>query len=94
MRKLSLLIVVLAVLGFGIYAIFFLEYEAPAPAGWPSGVKLFRKPVLGGITRVVDTNSGRFLFMYLPEYDRNVRPVKIERVDDRHWQVMFEAPPN
>jgi hypothetical protein len=43
---------------------------------------------------VVDTNSGQFLFMYLPEYDRNVHPIKIERLDDRHWQVVFEAPQN
>lgn len=92
MRRLSLLIVTLVIVALGIYAAFFLEYEARAPAGWPSSVKLYRKSALGGLTRVVDTSSGEFLFMYLPEYDGNVHPIKIEKIDDRHWQVLFEAP--
>jgi hypothetical protein len=90
----SILIGVVAVLALGIFIVLFLESEVPLPPGWPPGVKLYRKTALGGLTRVVDTNSGQFLFMYLPEYDRHVHPIKIEKLDDRHWQVVFEAPQN
>jgi hypothetical protein len=94
MRRMSILISIVAVLALGIFVVFFLEYEVPLPPGSSPGIKLYRKSALGGLTRVVDTNSGQFLFMYLPEYDRNVHPIKIEKLDDRHWQVVFEAPQN
>jgi len=94
MRKLSILIIALAIVGLGLYAVFFLEYEVPPPAGWPINIKLYRKSALGGLTRVVDTSNGKSLFMYFPEYDRSVHPTKIEKIDDHHWQVTFEAPPN
>ena len=87
----SILIGVVAVLALGIFVVFFLEYEVPLPPGSSPGIKLYRKSALGGLTRVVDTNSGQFLFMYLPEYVSNVHPIKIEKLDDRHWQVVFEA---
>lgn len=93
MSRMSILISIVAVLALGVF-IFFLESEVPLPPGLSPGIKLYRKTALGGLTRVVDTNSGQFLFMYLPEYDRNVHPIKIERLDDRHWQVVFEAPQN
>jgi hypothetical protein len=90
----SILIGVVAVLALGIFIVFFLEFEVPLPAGSSPGIKLYRKTALGGLARVVDTNSGQFLFMYLPEYDRHVHPIKIEKLDDKHWQVIFEAPEN
>ena len=90
----SLLIGVVAVIAVVIFVLFFLESEVPPPPGWPPSVKLYRKTALGGLTRVVDSSSGDFLFMYLPEYDRHVHPIKIEKIDDRHWQVLFEAPQN
>ena len=58
----------------------------------PSKERQTDETALGGFRSVVDTNSGQFLFMYLPEYDRHVHPIKIEKFDDRHWQVVFEAP--
>ena len=94
MRSKSLLIAAVAVIGLGIFVFFFLESEVTPPPDWPPTVKLYRKTALGGLTRVVDTSSGQFLFMYLPEYDRHVHPIKIEKIDDRHWQVLFEAPQN
>jgi hypothetical protein len=94
MRRMSILIGIVAVLALGIFMVFFLESEVPLPPGSSPGIKMYRKTALGGLTRVVDTNSGQFLFMYLPEYDRHVHPIKIEKLDDRHWQVVFEAPQN
>lgn len=92
MRRLSILIAVaVAVLGVGCL-LFFLEHELPNPPGSPPSVKQYRKSALGGLTRVVDTSSGDLLFIYLPEYDKHVHPVKIEKIDDRHWQVVFEKP--
>lgn len=93
MRKLSILVVALLIVAIGVF-LFLLEHEIPAPVGWPANVKLYRKSALGGLTRVVDTTSGKLIFIYLPEYDRNVRPIKMEKIDDLHWQVTFEAPPN
>jgi len=81
------------VIGIGCL-LFFLEHEIPNPPGWPPNVKQYRKSALGGLTRVVDTNSGDLLFMYLPEYDRHIHPIKIEKLDENHWQVVFEKPVN
>ena len=92
MRRIPGVLGVLAMLAFVGYILFFLEMELPQPPGWPSDIKLYRKANLGGLTRVYDTKSERFLFYYLPEYDRHVHPIKIERIDERHWQVTFEAP--
>jgi hypothetical protein len=91
MRKLSILVVVIVIVAVGGF-LFFLDSELPTPAGWPANVKLYRKTALGGLTRVVDTTSHKVIFLYLPEYDRNVRPIKMEKIDDLHWQVTFEAP--
>ncbi len=88
----SVLIGILALLFVGGYVFLFMEREVPGPPGWPQEVKLYRKQALGGLTRVVDQSSGQVLFMYWPEYDPNVRPIKIEKLDSTHWQVVFEAP--
>ena len=92
MRRIHGVLGILAMLAMVGYILFFMERELPPPPGWPSDIKLYRKQALGGLTRVFDTKSGQFLFYYLPEYDRHVHPIKIERVDERHWQVTFEAP--
>lgn len=89
----SLLIGIVGLILVGGYIFLFMEREVPGPPGWPPSVKLYRKQALGGLTRVVDQSSGQVLFMYWPEYDRYVHPTKIEKIDDRHWQVIFEAPP-
>ena len=91
MRRMSILIGVVAVLALGVLFVF-LESEVAPPPGTSPGIKVYRKVALGGVTRVMDTNSDQFLFYYLPEYDRHVHPIKIERIDERHWQVTFEAP--
>ena len=94
MRKLSLLIVTVAIIIVAAYIIFLREHEIPAPPGWPANIKLYRNQVLGGATRVVDESAGQFLFTYEPEYDNHVHPIRIEKLDDRHWQVLFEKPGN
>src|SRR5688500_15575891 len=68
-----------------------LNYEVPKPPEWPANVRIYRRSITGE-TSVYDGNSGRFLFSYRPEYDPNVRPVKIEQLDAKHWQVTFEDP--
>jgi hypothetical protein len=92
MRRMSFYIVSVAAVACLIVFLFFLEAEVTPPIGSPPSIKLYRKTALGGLTRVVDTSAGQSLFMYLPEYDRHVHPIKIEKIDDRHWQVLFEAP--
>ena len=82
---------VLIVISFG--SVFFgLGQEISRPTGVGDDVKLYRNLVSGGTTTVVDAKSGRPLFFYLPEYDRHVHPIKIEKIDERHWQVLFEDP--
>ncbi|MGH9873889.1 MAG: hypothetical protein ACRD9S_15670 [Pyrinomonadaceae bacterium] len=71
--------------------LFSLQYEIGGPAGWPATVKLYRK-TLTGETRAVDAQTGQTLFLYRPEYDMNVHPVRIEKIDANHWQVVFEDP--
>lgn len=88
----SLLIGIFATVAVLGYIFLFMEREIPGPPGWPAEIKLYRKQALGGLTRVVDTNSGDVLFMYWPEYDPNVHPIKIEKIDSKHWQVTFKAP--
>lgn len=56
--------------------IFNLKYELPKPPEWPANVRVYRTSVTGK-TSVYDGNSGRYLFSYDPEYDPNVRPVKV-----------------
>ena len=68
-----------------------LEHKVPKPKDWPANVTLYRK-ALTGETRVFDDESGKFLFSYRPEYDLNVHPIKIEKLDGTHWQVVLEAP--
>ena len=92
MRRISRVLGVLALVAALGYIFLFMEHEVTAPAGWPSDIKLYRKMALGGLTRVYDTKSEQFLFWYLPEYDQHVYPIKIERIDERHWQVTLEAP--
>ena len=92
MRKISRALGILGVVASLGYIFLFMEHELPTPSGWPSDIKFYRKPALGGLTRVHDTKSDRFLFYYLPEYDQHVHPIKIERIDERHWQVTFAAP--
>ena len=92
MRKFSRSLAMLAMVAVLGYIFVFMESEIPGPPGWPSDIKLYRKPALGGLTRVYDTKTNDFLFWYLPEYDPNVHPIKIERIGDRHWQVTFKAP--
>ena len=92
MRKLSILIVAVSIFVVAGYLVFMKEHEVAPPPGWPENIKLYRNQIWGGETRVVDESSGQFLFMYLPEYDNHVHPVKIEKIDDRHWQVLFEKP--
>jgi hypothetical protein len=71
--------------------IFNLKYEVPKPREWPANVRIYRRSVTGE-TSVYDANSGRYLFSYDPEYDPNVRPVKVEQLDSKRWQVIFEDP--
>ena len=71
--------------------IFSLEVEVNGPDGWPSTIKLQRNRVTG-VTWAVDAETHRTLFMYWPEYDMHVHPVKIEKIDSNHWQVVFEDP--
>ncbi|MGH9963000.1 MAG: hypothetical protein ACREBC_38775, partial [Pyrinomonadaceae bacterium] len=67
MKKLAASIVgASAILGLVLF-LFSLENEIPPPTGWPPTVKLYRR-TLTGTTRVIDTDSGRVLFMYRPEY--------------------------
>lgn len=68
-----------------------LEVEVRGPHGWPATVKLYRNRVTG-VTWAVDTETRQTLFMYWPEYDMHVHPVKVEKIDSRHWQVIFEDP--
>ena len=71
--------------------LFSLQNEIPGPVGWPSDIKIYRRAITGE-TRVVDPESGKVIFTYRPEYDRNIHPVRIEKIDADHWQVIFEAP--
>ncbi|HEY5839359.1 MAG TPA: hypothetical protein VIT19_10010 [Pyrinomonadaceae bacterium] len=71
--------------------IFNLKHEVPKPPEWPANVRIYRTSITGE-TSVFDGNSGRYLFSYDPEYDPNVRPVKIEQLDGKRWQVIFEDP--
>lgn len=73
------------------FFVFNLQYEVSKPTDWPANVRIYRRSI-NGETRVFDGNSGKFLFSYRPEYDPNVRPVKIEQLDANHWQVIFEDP--
>lgn len=68
-----------------------LKYEVPKPENWSANVTVYRRGI-GGQTSVFDADSGKFLFSYEPEYDLNVHPIKIEKLDSNHWQVVFEAP--
>ena len=82
------LVVIVSALGL----VVFREHEVAPPNGWPQDIKLYRAQLLAGITTVIDESSGETLFIYLPEYDNHVHPVKIERIDDLHWQVLLEKP--
>jgi hypothetical protein len=73
------------------FLFFRAERELDRPDGWPSTVHLYRK-TLSGETRVVDMQSGKTIFIYRPEYDTNIHPVKIDKINSNHWQVMFELP--
>jgi hypothetical protein len=90
LKKLKTLIGV-GVLLVAVLFIFTLEYEVRGPEGWPSTVKLYRNRVTG-LTWAVDTETRQTLFMYWPEYDMHVHPVKIEKIDSNHWQVVLEDP--
>ena len=80
----------MAVTGLLLYR--FLEYEVQPPsAGWTSEVKIYRK-AMGGTTRVVDKETGEILFLHLPEYDGNIYPISVQKIDETHWQVVFEKP--
>jgi hypothetical protein len=82
--------VLLALIIFvGLWMALFWEYEIPSPSGWPSNIKIYRR-VATGLHRVVDTESGRLLFIYLDA--PAVQPVRIEKIDDNHWNVIFEKP--
>ena len=89
-KKLGTLIGVAGLLAAVLF-IFSLEVEVSRPNGWPSTVKLYRNRVTG-VTWAVDTETRQTLFMYWPEYDMHVHPVKIEKIDSNHWQVVFEDP--
>ena len=85
-RAVSVVIIVVCVV-----VILRFKNEVPKPPEWPANVRLYRTSVTGE-TSVYDGKSGRYLFSYDPEYDPNVRPVKIEQLDARRWQVIFEDP--
>ncbi|MEK6282277.1 MAG: hypothetical protein AABN95_18120 [Acidobacteriota bacterium] len=89
-KKLGHLIGVVSLL-VAVLFIVTLEKEVPGPDGWPSTIKLQRNRVTG-VTWAVDTETHRTLFMYWPEYDMHVHPVKIEKIDSNHWHVVFEDP--
>ena len=91
LKKLAITISVGVIVVVGILFFWFHEYEVNGPSGWPTNIKLYRG-TLTGDTRVVDSETGRTLFMYRPEYDFNVHPVRIEKTDVNHWQVVFEVP--
>ena len=82
----SVIIIVLCLV-----VIFTFKTEVPKPPEWPANVRIYRTSITGE-TSVFDGNSGRYLFSYDPEYDPNVRPVKVEQLDAKHWQVTFEDP--
>jgi hypothetical protein len=90
-KKLGIFIIGGAVILVIVFFLFSLQYEINRPTGWPVTIKLYRK-TLTGETRVVDAETGQTLFMYRPEYDLNVHPVRIEKIDSNHWQVVFEGP--
>jgi hypothetical protein len=71
--------------------VFTLQHEVPKPDTWSANVKIYRR-ALSGETRVFDAESGKFLFAFKPEYDLNVRPIKLERLDQNHWEVILENP--
>lgn len=89
-KKLGTLIGVAGLL-VAVLFIFSREVEVTGPHGWPSTVKLYRNRVTG-VTWAVDTETRQTLFIYWPEYDMHVHPVKIEKIDSKHWQVVFEDP--
>lgn len=74
-----------------IATLYSFQYEIPKPASWSADVKVYRRSI-GGHTSVFDSESGKLLFTYEPEYDLNVHPIKVEKLDSNHWQVVFEAP--
>lgn len=82
----SVLIVIVVIV-----TLYSLQYEIPKPENWSADVKIYRRSI-GGETSVFDSESGKLLFTYGPEYDLYVHPIKIEKLDSNHWQVIFEAP--
>lgn len=80
--------IVIIVVGF---VVLNFRYEVPKPKEWPANVRVYRTSITGQ-TSVYDGSSGKYLFSYKPEYDPNVRPIKIEQLDANHWQVIFENP--
>jgi hypothetical protein len=93
MKTTKMISVVLSVLVIlvALFVMFTLQYEVSKPKEWSANVKIYRRSITGE-TRVFDATSGKFLFSYRPEYDPNVRPTKIDQLDQNHWQVILENP--
>jgi hypothetical protein len=91
MKKLGITVACVIVIGAVGLLLIALQYEIPKPTAWSANVKVYRKAITGE-TRVFDGESGRFLFAYRPEYDPNVRPIKVDRIDQNHWQIVLENP--
>jgi hypothetical protein len=51
-----------------IVTLYTLQYEIPKPENWSADVKVYKRSV-GGETSVFDSESGKLLFTYRPEYD-------------------------
>jgi hypothetical protein len=91
-KSLLVFLVLFLILQGGVIFLYrFLENEIPTPKNWSPDIKIYRK-VIGGETRVVENKHGRVLFNHLPEYDGHVHPISIQKIDETHWQVVFEEP--
>jgi hypothetical protein len=72
------------------FVIMQMEYDAPTPGDWPPEFKM-RTRMVTGLTRVIDTETGDTLFMFMKDSPA-VHPVRIERTDDNHWGIILEKP--
>ncbi len=90
-KRIITLISSILVVSVVLVVIYSLKYEIPKPETWSANVKVYRRS-LGGETSVFDADSGKLLFTYGPEYDLNVHPIRVDKIDPNHWQVVFKDP--
>jgi hypothetical protein len=64
-----------------------VRHEIPKAKEWSSTIRQFKEPVLETI-RVDDIESDTVLFWY--QSCPSAQPIKIEKVDENRWIVVFE----